>query len=194
MSNEAQHGADEPAPKIARLAEMTSTQRALSAGNGVPPAAYEMLAAKEIFLMMAPEGNVRKNSKPAIQGAPGLEVSIVRCPPGNGPGLHNHRMTNESFLCLTGEWEVIWGENGEHKTTIKPFDLAAVPPGIFRAFKNVSSEPAYLLALVQGAKEHVMGDISYARSLGDEIVEKFGPQAEQGLKEIGITFSKPVPA
>ena len=194
MSNEAQHSTDNLAPKIARLAEMKSTKRALSAGNGVPPEAYEMLAAKEIFLMMAPAGNVRKNSKPAIEGVPGLEVSIVRCPPGNGPGLHNHRMTNESFMCLTGEWEISWGENGEHTTTIKPFDLAAVPPGIFRAFKNVSSEPAYLLAFVQGAKEHVMGDISYARSLGDKIVQKYGSEVEQGLKEIGITFSEPAHA
>lgn len=184
------HSNQEPMPKIARLGDMTPTKRALAAANAVPPEAYEMLAAKEIFLMMAPEGNFRKNSKPVIQGAEGLEVSIVRCPPGNGPGLHSHRLTYESFMCLTGEWEVTWGEQGEHKTTIKPFDLVAVPPDIFRAFTNISAEPALLLVLVQGAKEHVMGDIAYSSKLGDEIVRKFGSEAAEGLKDIGITFSK----
>lgn len=180
--------------QIARFADLKPTSRALSAGNGVPAEAYEMLAAKEIFLLMAPEGNVRKSSKPAVTGAPGAEISIVRCPPGNGPGLHNHRETNETFICLSGEWEVSWGEKGDSKTTIKPYDLVAMPPGIFRAFKNVSSEPAHLLVVVQGPKEAVMGDISYSRELGKEIARKFGPEAEKGLKEIGITFGSPATA
>ena len=154
--------------------------------RGIPTAAFEMLAAKTIYMLMAPEGDKGMTAAAPITGSPGLSVAIVKCPPGNGPLLHAHMETQESFMTLTGRWEVRWGDDAEHAITLDPFDLIAVPPGVGRQFTNVSDSDALLLVLVQG--EEGLNDIYYAPAVGQQIVDRFGAPAKSAFERIGFSF------
>lgn len=78
-----------------------------------------------------------------------FNLAVVEAPPDNGAALHDHE-TVEVFMPLTGTWEITWGEEGENAETLEPRDTIQVPPGNFRAFRNVGDEEAYLLALTGG--------------------------------------------
>jgi uncharacterized RmlC-like cupin family protein len=170
---------------IARFSAL-QPQKAEYERRGIPTAAFEMLAAKTIYLLMAPQGERGTTAAPAITGRPGLTVNIVKCPPGNGPMLHAHMHTQENFMPLTGRWEVCWGDKAQHATVLEPFDLIAVPMGAARQFRNVSETEALLLVLVQG--EEALNDIYYAPEVGQELVQRFGADSKAAFERIGFSF------
>ena len=171
--------------RTARFSRLEPTKKGFSS---IAAKAYETIAAKEVFLLLAPPDHPRKAAKQAVDGLPGAEMSIVRCPPQTGPGLHNHQETYETFLCLSGQFDVMWGENATYATRLEPFDMISFEPNVFRAFKNVSDKDAHLLVLIQGDPAKIMADIVYLPTTRDELVSKLGPDAEKGMNEIGITF------
>ncbi|MCX8005635.1 MAG: cupin domain-containing protein [Burkholderiaceae bacterium] len=81
--------------------------------------------------------------------ADGFHMNLILCEPGKAAPLHNH-LTQEVFVALTGRWEVFWGPQGERSLVLEPFDTISIPPGVSRGFRNVGSEPAYLLGMVSG--------------------------------------------
>ncbi|MFA7680699.1 MAG: cupin domain-containing protein [Pigmentiphaga sp.] len=158
---------------------------------GIPMNAYEQLAAHSIFLIMAPQGVARGGtSRPAVEGQPGVEISIVECPPGQGPALHRHERTYETFMALDGKYEITWGDDGEHSTILEPFDLIAVPAGIYRAFRNVDDHTAKLLVVIQGGKE-VMNDLIFQHKVADKIEQGWGKDVLDRFSKIGIQFASP---
>ena len=78
-----------------------------------------------------------------------FHLNIVRCEPGKSAPLHSH-LTQEVFVALSGRWEVFWGPSGERSVLLEPWDTIAVPPGLSRGFRNVASEPAYLMGMASG--------------------------------------------
>src|SRR5687768_13294612 len=107
---------------IARFASLRP-QKAEYEKRGIAPGAFELIAAKTIYNLLAPAGERGTTAGAAIQGEPGLLVGIAKCPPGNGPLLHAHMRTCENFMALTGRWEVRWGDQAQHCTFLKPFDF-----------------------------------------------------------------------
>ena len=114
-------------------------------------------------------------------------VDLTVCPPGTGPVLHNHE-TVENFMCLSGKFEIIWGPNGEERTSIEQFDFVSVPPGVFRAFKNVSSEPAWLLVLIQITTADQRDDVDMGKALAEDISHEYGEEMVEKLRGIGFNF------
>jgi uncharacterized RmlC-like cupin family protein len=181
---------EQMASRIARFSELKPSRQSFRSDNvGVPGDAYRELSAPNLYKVMAPEGANRSAALPAILGVAGAEVNIAECPPGEGAKLHAHMRTNESFMCLTGQFEIRWGAQGEHVVLLKPYDMFAVPPGVFRSFTNVSDANALLLVLVQGAKEDVFGDVLFHASVGDYIEGKYGKTVRENFKNLGITFA-----
>jgi mannose-6-phosphate isomerase-like protein (cupin superfamily) len=173
--------------QIARFKDMEPTKKNFTPESvGVPGEAYAMIAAQSLYLFMAPEGNKRATAKPAVYGAPGVELSIAKCPPGQGAGLHAHMNTRESFMCLTGRYEIAWGPEGKEKTVLEPYDFIAVPPGEFRSFRNISDQEALLLVVVQGGRDEVMNDIVFAPGTGDLIEQRFGREVRKNFRNIGV--------
>ncbi len=66
-------------------------------------------------------------------------VSVAECEPGNGPGLHRHLNSVENFFCLSGRFEIAWGDQGEHTLVLEPLDMISVPRGENRSFRNISN-------------------------------------------------------
>jgi len=172
--------------QIARFADLKPTKHDYARAVGVPVHAYEQVASKNIYLLLAPQERKRSFSPPAVFGAPGLELSIVDCPPGNGPKLHTHERTRETFMPLTGRYEIIWGNQGQHSTVLEPLDMFAVPPGVFRTFRNVSDHDAKMLVVVQGEGNQVMNDVYYPRDIGEQIASELGAEVWEKFQAIGL--------
>lgn len=89
----------------------------------------------------------------AQPGAPlaaeGFHMNIVQCAPGQSAPLHSH-LTQEVFVALSGRWEVFWGPRGARSLVLEPWDTVSIPPGLSRGFRNVGSEPAYLMGMASG--------------------------------------------
>lgn len=146
---------------------------------GIPVEAYEMLTAKTLYTLLAPAAAAGSHQFTAAKGPPGLSLTIAECPPGDGPMLHAHMETHEIFFCLTGRFEVSWGDNGEYSTVLEPHDMVNVPLGVTRAFRNVSDDTALLFVVILGTNQN---DVGYARSVGDDIAAKFGPEVRDAIE------------
>jgi mannose-6-phosphate isomerase-like protein (cupin superfamily) len=84
----------------------------------------------------------------AIPIKEGFQMSYIKAVPGNGPVLHNHD-TNETFVCLEGQWKVIWGLHAEHSVLLDKYDVCSVPPYVPRRFECVQAEPGKEEGLLQ---------------------------------------------
>ena len=104
---------------------------------------------REIFSIIGASVMQDPNVRPPISAVEGFHLSIVKCGPGKGTGLHNHK-TVEVFFPLTGKWSIHWGDKGENEVILGPYDTASVPIHVMRGFRNVSDQEALLLVVVGG--------------------------------------------
>lgn len=181
---------DEMEKRIVRARTIQPKKRRFDATGGIPAAALESIAADSIYLYMAPGEGVGASSRnPGIVGFPGLTVNLCRCPVGQGPDLHAHARTLETFMCLSGQFEVRWGDDGQYKTLLDEHDMISVPPNVMRAFRNTGkTTEAVLLVLIQGENRDVASDVQYAPATGEKIERNFGPDVRQRIEEMGWRF------
>ena len=97
----------------------------------------------------------------AVGQAVNYHIDFVKAPAGNGAALHSHG-SEETFVALTGRWEICWGDAGEESVVLAPFDGMVVPDGVLRGFRNVSESEAVLLTIL-GA--HNAGHCVWAEAL-----------------------------
>jgi mannose-6-phosphate isomerase-like protein (cupin superfamily) len=176
--------------RTARFKNLQTYQRQNFEAHNIPPGAVEKVTARRVYPVMAPADYQGRSAGAPVKGPRGLIVSIAECEPGNGPGLHRHLNTCENFFCLSGRFEISWGEEGENKLSLEPLDMISVPRGENRKFFNVSNELGRLLVMIVPETDEQSDPISYAPSLAKEIESEFGKQAVEGLKTIGFRFEK----
>lgn len=109
----------------------------------------------------------------AVEEAVNYHIDFVKAPAGNGAALHSHG-SEETFVALTGRWEVYWGDDGEESVVLEPFDGMVVPDGVLRGFRNVSDTEAILLTIL-GA--HGAGHCVWAETLQRPFAEAADSQA-----------------
>ena len=122
-----------------------------------------------------------------IQGAGGMTMTIAVCPPGNGPSLHSHQQTYETFTVLKGRFEITWNDNGDNRIELDPLDTVSVPPGVCRAFRNIGDQEGFLQVVITGGV-HDMDDIDFPEAIAQRL-EEFGGNVLQQFEERGITFT-----
>lgn len=177
--------------RIARFKDLVSTKSRHSDKLGIPSEVMEMITAKSTFNVMSPADlGGQLSPKPAVVGGDAgvFRLGIATCPAGNGPGLHVHWNTHETFMALTGKWEIRWGDKGEESIVLEPFDLIAVPPGVTRQFINLSDKDAHLMVIIQG-KHGEFDDVGRVPETADAIAQKFGPAMLQKLLDNGWQFT-----
>ena len=70
---------------------------------------------------------------------------------GNGPGLHSHK-TVEVFMALSGTWRLYWiDDEGEAEMDLGSWDVASIPPDVWRGLELTSDGDGLLLAVRGGA-------------------------------------------
>ena len=185
-------GPEKMAARVARFKKLQSYQTQNLAKEGIPPGAMEKITARRVFPVMAPADYQGRSAGAPVKGPRGLIVTIAECEPGNGPGLHRHLNTVENFMCLSGRFEIAWGDNGEHSLVLDPLDMISVPRGENRRFRNVSNETGRLLVMIVPETDQQVDPVSYAPSLAREIESEYGKGALEGLQKIGFKFEEPV--
>ena len=177
--------------RVARFEKLETYQRQNFETHNIPPGAVEKVAARRVYPVMAPPDYQGRSAGAPVKGPRGLIVSIAECEPGNGPGLHRHLNTVENFLCLSGRFEIAWGDEGEHTLVLEPLDLVSVPVGENRSFRNISNELGRLLVMIVPQTDEQVDPVLFAPSLAKEIENDYGKSAVEGLQKIGFKFEEP---
>ncbi len=175
--------------RIARLGDMQPLSATSGDAIGVPRECRELVAAKNLYLLMAPEnqgGPMAHNA--AIAGPEHISVLVAECPPGDKPLLHAHHHTVENFMCLTGRFRIRWGDGGREHIDLEPFDMISVPPGVDRQFENISDDDARLLVVITGESSDDYNDISMPPEVTELIRGRFGQDVIDAYGRRGVTF------
>lgn len=174
------------APRVARFKALTPLPT--QSGGDIPQAARDIIYARKIYSVIGLENaSTPINMGAPIKGAGGMTMAIAVCPPGQGPELHNHRQTFETFTVLRGRFEVRWNDDGGETLTLEEFDTISVPPGVCRAFRNVGEADGILQVIISGGV-HDMKDIDFAKPIAGRL-EAISPKALTYFKEVGFTFT-----
>ena len=181
---------DEMRRRMARFKELKSYQYQNEAASGIPMEVMEKIAAHRVYPLMVPASYKGRSAQAPIKGAPGLVLSIAECPPGDGPAMHIHEQTIENFFCLSGRFEIAWGDPGEEQSVVlEPLDFVSVPPGVPRKFTNLhATETGRLLVVIHVQTAEQSDRISYQPELREEIERRHGRQTVEALDGIGIRF------
>ena len=171
--------------RIARFKELEPLPIQQSA---IPQAARDVIYSRKLLSVIGLEKEKTPiNAGAPIRGAAGMTMTLAVCPPGQGPGLHNHVQTYETFTVLKGRFEVSWGERGEERVVLEAFDTISVPPGVCRAFRNVGEEEGILQVLITGGV-HDMADIAFTEDARAKI-EAVGRGLSKEFEKIGFRFT-----
>lgn len=155
--------------------------------ESIPEKARDVVYARKLLSVIGLDETTPINAGAPIRGAGGMTMTLAVCPPGQGPGLHSHRETYETFTVLKGEFEVRWNDDGGEREVLRQFDTISFPPGVCRAFRNLGSEEGILQVLITGGV-HDMNDIAFTESARREIeAVRAGLAAE--FEKAGFTFN-----
>jgi uncharacterized RmlC-like cupin family protein len=169
--------------RVSRARERVPYQKSLESKGGVPAEVMRYMAASRVYPIVAPPNLTGRNQNAPLKGLPGATVSVAECDAGDGPQPHAHIDTWEIFLCLEGRFDIVWGDRNEHRLTLEPLDLVAVPPTVMRIFKNVSDSVGRLMVIIQGAEDMADSIASFPEVAAD-VEERFGAQAVDAIRRV----------
>ena len=175
---------DEMRKRISRFREL----RALPIQNaGIPEKARDVVYARKLLSVIGLEEKTPINAEAPITGAAGMTMTLAVCPPGQGPGLHSHRRTYETFTVMKGRFEVRWNDDGSERAVLELYDTISLPPGVCRAFRNIGDAEGILQVIITGGV-HDMTDIDFSAEIKNEI-EAVRPGLAAEFEQVGFTFT-----
>jgi quercetin dioxygenase-like cupin family protein len=175
---------DEMKKRIARFQSL----RPLPIQNpSIPEKARDVVYSRKLLSVIGLETITPINAQAPIIGAAGMTMTLAVCPPGQGPGLHAHRETYETFTVLKGRFEVRWNDDGSGSALLELYDTVSFPPGVCRAFRNVGDKEGILQVIITGGV-HDMSDIDFS-SKAREQIEAVRPGLAAEFEKTGFTFT-----
>lgn len=161
----------------------------IQSNPNIPLAARDIVYARKLLSVIGLESNAATavNVGAPIRGAGGMTITLAVCPPGQGPGLHAHQATFETFTVLQGRFEVRWNDDGEDRIVLERYDTISVPPGVCRSFRNIGTDEGMLQVIITGGV-HDMQDIDFAARARAEI-DAIGPGIVAEFEKTGFTFT-----
>lgn len=182
---------EELAGRIARYQQLkpmsTSTDLAW-----VPLGAMDIVYARQILPMILEDGKNPFGRTAPIIGAGGLTMYVSVLPPGQGPCLHSHNNTYETFMVLEGEIEYQIGDPVTHRVTLGKYDVLSCPPKVYRGFTNVGPGTAIQLTVITGESEGKRDDVSMPHSIATRVESEYGAKVMEAFR--GIFRFDPPPA
>jgi len=157
--------------------------------ESIPEKARDVVYSRKLLSVIGLEEDAQTpiNSGAPIRGAAGMTMTLAVCPPGQGPGLHSHRQTYETFTVLKGRFEVSWNDDGDERAVLEEFDTVSFPPGVCRAFRNVGEREGILQVIITGGV-HDMTDIAFTEKAKREI-DAVRPGLAAEFEKAGFTFN-----
>jgi quercetin dioxygenase-like cupin family protein len=158
--------------RIGRFGELQamSVERDLA---WVPPAAMDILYARKIMPVILEDTKSPFGNAAPIFGAAGMTMFISVMPPGQGPCLHSHNETFETFVVLEGRIEYEIGDPVSQRTVLGKWDCLSCPPRIYRGFRNVGDVDAVQLTVISGPPG-ARDDVSMPQSVADRLGREHG--------------------
>lgn len=158
----------------------------------VPQEALDLIFARRLLPVLGRDDlDMPIASGAPVRGAGGITITYAVCPPGQGPGLHTHRATFETFTVMKGKFEVRWGDEGADSVVLEQFDTISVPPGYARAFRNVGVDEGMLQVVISGGV-HDGHDIVFPPLMSEAVLEK-SPRLHDKMRAGGFTFQEGLP-
>jgi quercetin dioxygenase-like cupin family protein len=156
--------------------------------SDIPLAARDVVYSRKLLSVIGLEhAQTPINAEAPICGAAGMTMTLAVCPSGQGPGLHAHRQTYETFTVLKGRFEVSWNDDGAEREVLELFDTISFPPGVCRAFRNIGDDEGMLQVIITGGV-HDMTDIDFAEEAKRKI-ESVGAGLSREFEKAGFTFT-----
>src|SRR5262249_34206362 len=148
--------------------------------------ARDVVYARKLLSVIGLESETPINSGAPIVGAAGMTMTLAGCPPGQGPGVHAHPRTPQTFPALHGGVEASGDRDGGHRARLRRFDTVSFPPGVCRAFRNVGRGQGILQVIITGGV-HDMSDIAFSRQAKRRI-EAVRPGLTRSFEKAGFRF------
>lgn len=153
----------------------------------IPLAARDVVYSRKLLSVIGLETSTPINAEAPITGAAGMTMTLAVCPPGQGPGLHSHRRTYETFTVMKGRFEVRWNDDGSGAAILELYDTVSFPPGVCRSFRNIGAEEGILQVIITGGV-HDMSDIDFSLEAKKQI-EAVRPGLSAEFEKAGFTFT-----
>ena len=158
--------------------------------KNIPQEGKDIVYARELLSIIGLENNSHNtpiNKNAPITGAAGITMTIAKCPPNQGPGLHNHQATFETFTVLKGKFLIAWNDDGSEEIILNELDTISIPPGVCRSFRNISNEEGMLQVIISGGV-HDMNDIAFTKVAKDQM-EKIESNLSKKFEDVGFKFN-----
>src|SRR5687768_4721911 len=172
-----------------RIARFRSLKPLPIQNPSIPEKARDVIYSRKLLSVIGLEQNAQTpiNAEAPIRGAAGMTMTLAVCPPGQGPGLHAHRQTYETFTVLKGRFEVTWNDDGSGREVLELFDTVSFPPGVCRAFRNIGDGEGILQVIITGGV-HDMTDIDFSADAKQKI-EAVGTGLSKEFEKAGFSFT-----
>jgi len=172
-----------------RIARFRSLKPLPIQNPSIPEKARDVIYSRKLLSVIGLEQNAQTpiNAEAPIRGAAGMTMTLAVCPPGQGPGLHSHRQTYETFTVMKGRFEVSWNDDGSGRAVLDLYDTVSFPPGVCRAFRNIGDDEGILQVIITGGV-HDMTDIAFSERAKQEI-EAVRPGLAAEFEKAGFTFT-----
>lgn len=183
------------AEEIARRVARYDALRPMSTSDDlahVPQAAKDIVFARELKPVILDDTKNPFGNQSPITGAAGTTMFVSVMPPGQGPCLHNHSTTFETFMVLEGSIEYEIGEPVAHRVRLNKWDVFSCPPGMYRGFRNVGDEPAVQLTVITGLGAG-RDDVSMPDSVARRVEQEHGPEVLKTFRKL-FHFDPPASA
>lgn len=177
-----------PADMKKRIARYHDLRPLPIQASDIPLSARDVVYARKLLSVISlADAKTPINVGAPIAGAGGMTMTLAVCPPGQGPGLHAHRHTYETFTVLKGRFEVTWNDDGSCREVLELFDTVSFPPGVCRAFRNIGEAEGILQVVITGGV-HDMNDIDFSADAKARI-EALGEGLSGEFEKAGFTFT-----
>jgi quercetin dioxygenase-like cupin family protein len=150
----------------------------------VPQEAMDVVYARTILPMILEDAKNPFGKTSPVKGAGGLTMYISILPPGQGPCLHSHNNTFETFMVLEGEIEYEIGDPVAHVVRLGKYDVFSCPPAIHRGFKNVGAGTAIQLTVITGEVEGNRDDVVMPATIAEQIEREYGGKVIDAMRGI----------
>ena len=178
---------EELAQRVARFDQLQPMSTAKDLAD-IPQEAMDIIFARTLMPVILEKTKNPFGDTAAIYGAAGTTMNVSVCPPGQGPCLHSHNHTYETFMVLDGAFEFSVGDDGQEKITLNKWDVFSCPPGMYRGFKNVADTDSVLLTVITGAV-HERDDVSVPPRVTEQVRDGYGEEVLNAFKKIA-TFNE----
>lgn len=171
---------DKRVSRYSQLKEMTTRDNELA---GVSQDAVDIIFARKIMPVILDDTKNPFGSYAPIVGAARTTMFISILPPGQGPCLHSHNDTFETFIVLEGSIEYRIGDPVEHRIRLDKWDAFSCPPLVYRGFHNVGETTAVQLTVITGVTDG-RDDVSMPDSVAQEVRAKHGETVLEAFRKV----------